>query len=93
MTQEIRSRLDRLETVAETTLLAIQQLAIQQRQLQSDLSASISDVVEMISSVAEQAEVDRQAIREMQGEVRGLQVENHRILEELAAMRRGNNEP
>jgi hypothetical protein len=66
------SRLDRLEALAETTLLAIQQ---QQRQV-DQLRDGISEVVAMFATQAEQ-------IAEMQTEVRGLQVENRRILDHL----------
>lgn len=65
-------RLDRLETLSETILLAIQQ---QQGQI-GDLRASIVDVVGMITDITTN-------IHEMQSEVRGLQTENRRILERL----------
>ncbi|MDJ0705084.1 MAG: hypothetical protein QNJ46_17520 [Leptolyngbyaceae cyanobacterium MO_188.B28] len=81
-------RLDRLETLAETTLLAIQQLATQQRQAQTDLAANISDVVSMIAINSQHIEEMQQHMEEMQAEVRGLQVENRHILEELADIRR-----
>lgn len=66
------SRLDRLEALAETILLAVQQ---QQSQV-NDLRASVVDLVGMIGSLATD-------IHEMQTEVRGLQTENRRILERL----------
>ena len=66
------SRLDRLEALAETTLLAIQQ---RQRQV-DQLRDGISEVVAMFATQAEQ-------IAEIQTEVRGLQVENRRILDHL----------
>lgn len=66
------SRLDRLERLAETTLLAIQQ---QQAQI-DQLRDGINEVVGMFATQAEQ-------IAEMQTEVRGLQVENRRILDHL----------
>jgi F0F1-type ATP synthase alpha subunit len=66
------TRLDRLEALAETMLLAIQQ---QQGQI-NQLRDGISEVVGMFATQSEQ-------IAEMQTEVRGLQVENHRILDHL----------
>ena len=88
-------RLDRLETLAETTLLAIQQLAAQKRQAQTDLTANISDVLSMIATnsqhiggMQQHVEEMQQPMEEMQAEVRGLQVENRHILEELADIRR-----
>ncbi len=68
------TRLDRLEALSETILLAIQQ---QQGQI-SDLRASIADTVSMIGSQADD-------MHEMQSEIRGLQTENRRILERLEA--------
>lgn len=73
------SRLDRLETLAETILLAIQQ---QQGQTQenstqiSDLRASVQDTVQMVGTLASEMHL-------MQSEIRGLQTENRRILERL----------
>ncbi|MGD1904460.1 MAG: hypothetical protein ACFB0C_00530 [Leptolyngbyaceae cyanobacterium] len=73
------TRLDRLEALAETMLLAIQQqqqqTTEQGRQI-DQLRDGISEVVGMFATQAEQ-------IAEMQTEVRGLQVENHRILDHL----------
>jgi hypothetical protein len=76
-------RLTRLETPAETTLLAIQQLAIQQRDTQAQLTNSIQDLVNMITQLAKEAAEDRKIIQEIQTEVRGLQIENRRILDRL----------
>lgn len=70
------TRLDRLETLAETTLLAIQQLALQQRDTQQNLTASVQDLVSMITQLANDATEDRKLIT-------GLQTENRRILERL----------
>lgn len=67
-------RLDRLEALAETILLAVQQ---QQTQM-GDLRESVADTVGMIGSLAEE-------MHTMQSEIRGLQTENRRILERLEA--------
>ncbi|MEO0536010.1 MAG: hypothetical protein AAF215_19305 [Cyanobacteria bacterium P01_A01_bin.123] len=72
MTNVPESRLDRLEALAETTLLAIQQ---QQGQI-NELREGIGEVVSMFSQQAVQ-------VAEMQSEIRGLQVENRRILDHL----------
>jgi hypothetical protein len=77
------TRLDRLETLAETTLLAIQQLALQQRDAQAETRASINDLIGMIGTLSQNADRHWAAIQEMQSEVRGLQTENRRILERL----------
>jgi uncharacterized membrane protein YccC len=69
-------RITRLETLAETTLLAIQQLALQQRNTQTELTNSIQDLVSMMAQLANDATEDRKLIT-------GLQTENRRILERL----------
>ncbi len=74
-------RLDRLEALAETILLAIQQQQTQIGDLTTqvgDLRESVADTVGMIGSLA-------QEMHTMQSEIRGLQTENHRILERLEA--------
>ncbi|MCY7322629.1 MAG: hypothetical protein LH660_12725 [Phormidesmis sp. CAN_BIN36] len=83
-------RLDRLEALAETTLLAVQQLAHQQESNHREMRTNISDVVSMITVLAQSADEDRAIMREMQGEIRevqgevkGLQTENRRILDHL----------
>jgi hypothetical protein len=84
------SRLDRLETLAETILLAIQQ---QQSQTQensaqiSGLRASVQDTVQMVGTLASEMHL-------MQADIRGLQTENRRILERLEQhMSNGHGEP
>jgi hypothetical protein len=68
---------------AETIFLAIGRVVEQQRETQTQLQASIEDVVQMIADrVIEAAEI-RADIHEMQSEVRGLQTENRRILDIL----------
>jgi hypothetical protein len=76
-------RLDRLEALAETTLLAVQQLAQQQQSNHQEMRTNIGDVVSMITVLAQSADEDRAVMREMQGEIRGLQTENRRILDHL----------
>jgi hypothetical protein len=76
MTQSTDQRLTRLETLAETTLLAIQQLAIQQRDTQAQLTNSVQDLVGMVTQLANDAAEDRKLII-------GLQTENRRVLEWL----------
>jgi hypothetical protein len=72
MTTNLPDRIDRLEALAETTLLAIQQ---QQTQI-NDLRASITDVVGMVGTLAEQQ-------NDMQQEITGLRLESRRILDYL----------
>jgi prophage DNA circulation protein len=91
------SRLDRLEAIAETVLLAIQQQQQQtqtnQAELQStqtEMRQSIEDVVRMIATLAESADEDRKliigmqtSIVGMQNSITGMQTENRRILDHL----------
>lgn len=74
-------RLDRLEALAETILLAVQQ---QQTQI-GDLRESVADTVGMIGSLAAEMHTMQGEIREIQSDIRGLQTENRRILERLEA--------
>jgi hypothetical protein len=70
------SRLDRLEAVAETVLLAIQQQQQGTQSIQTEMRNSIGDVMRMIGTLAESADEDRKLII-------GLQTENRRILDYL----------
>ncbi|NJL39917.1 MAG: hypothetical protein HC899_26555 [Leptolyngbyaceae cyanobacterium SM1_4_3] len=76
-------RVTRLEALAETTLLAIQQLALQQREMQNNLTDSIQDLLGMMSEQRGEMAVMRSEMAEMQSEVRGLQRENRQILDIL----------
>lgn len=69
-------RVTRLETIAEVTLLAVQQLGIQQREMQKTLTDSIQDLLGMMNE-------QRGDIAEMQSKIRGLQRENRHILDIL----------
>jgi hypothetical protein len=80
-------RLDRLEALAETILLAIKQQKeqqdrdrenwrTQQDRDREDWRTAITDVALMIGALGEK-------MGEMQAEVRGLQTENQRILDYL----------
>jgi peptidoglycan hydrolase CwlO-like protein len=84
------TRLDRLEALAETTLLAIQhqQSQINQQQSQiNDLRASIVDVVGMVGTLAEQQNEMQQEMNETKQEIKGLRMESRRILDYLLNQR------
>jgi hypothetical protein len=76
MTTNPPDRLDRLEALAETMLLAIQH---QQTQI-DDLRVSVADVVGMVGTLAAQQ-------NEMQQEITGLRLESRRILDYLLNQR------
>jgi prophage DNA circulation protein len=84
------SRLDRLEAITETVLLAIQQQQQQSQAVQAEIQStrtemrqSIEDVVQMIATLAESADEDRKLIVGMQTAITGIQTENRRILDHL----------
>lgn len=79
----LSDRVTSLEATAETTLLAIQQLALQQREMQKHLTDSIEDLIGMMSEQRGEIAEMRSEIAEMQSEVRGLQRENRQILDIL----------
>jgi peptidoglycan hydrolase CwlO-like protein len=83
MTTNPSARIDRLEALAETTLLAIQQ---QQSQI-NDLRASIVDVVGMVGTLAEQQNEMQHEINETKQEIKGLRLESRRILDYLLNQR------
>jgi hypothetical protein len=76
------SRLDRLEAIAETVLLAIQQQQQQTQSIQTELRESVDDIVRMIGTLAQSADEDRKLIV-------GLQTENRRILDFLLNQQQG----
>lgn len=82
-------RLDRLEALAETILLAIQQQQQQRNEDRQEFRETIEDVVSMVAQVAETSGTAIQRIDEMQSEIRGLQVENRRMLDYLINQQRG----
>jgi peptidoglycan hydrolase CwlO-like protein len=90
MTTNLPNRIDRLEALAETTLLAIQQQQTQINDLRTsiiDLRASVADVVGMVGTLAEQQ-------NDMQQEITGLRLESRRILDYLLNQRgEGGNNP
>jgi hypothetical protein len=88
MTTNSPDRLDRLEALAETTLLTVQQ---QQVQI-NDLRASIADVVGMVGTLAEQQNEMQQEINQTKLEIKGLQLESRRILDYLLNQR-GDESP
>lgn len=74
-------RIDRLEALAETILLAVQHQQAESReqrslieQMQREMRDSISDVVSMVGTLATE-------MHNMQSEIRGLQLENRRMLD------------
>jgi hypothetical protein len=62
---------------------AIADLRVSMEQQNQELRDQASETVEWFSGVVNQADEDRALILEMQSEVRGLQVENRRILERI----------
>jgi hypothetical protein len=84
-------RLDRLEALAETTLLAIRELSNQQQSLSHQLHEEVTNVVGMVNLLVQNADRQWEGFTVMQSEIRGLQTENRRILERLEAHNHDNN--
>ncbi len=85
-------RLDRLEAMAETILLALQRqsetnAAMQEAQNvdRAEFRAHVENTMQAIQILAQTSDRQFALIQEMQSEVRGLQTENRRILERLEA--------
>ncbi len=88
------SRLDRIEAILlqtaeqqQVNTNAITQLTAKVDGLADQLQASFADMAATITQLGEEAHEDRQVIREMQTEVRGIQTENQRILQYLFGQR------
>lgn len=81
----VEQRLDRLEALAETTLLAVRELSNQQQALSNQLHEEVTNVVGMVNLLVQNADRQWEAFTVMQVEIRGLQTENRRILERLEA--------
>ncbi len=90
MTTNQPDRLDRIEAILLQTATRLDQVATQQQvntdaiaRLTLQVEASIGDLAATITQLGVEAHEDRQVIREMQTEVRGIQTENQRILQYL----------
>jgi len=83
-------RLDKLAVTVESTSVKLDSFIFEASRLfnklgesQSRNDAAIETMVNAISRLTQSQEQQWQAIREMQSEVRGLQVENRRILQRV----------
>lgn len=93
MTTNPPNRIDRLEALAETILLAIQQQQVQTNDLsgsvqglQETVQASSAQISELRASVLDTVQMVGTLASEMNlmhSEIRGLQTENRRILDRL----------
>ena len=77
------SEFSRINTTLESTAEQLREIALQQRESQAETRASINDLISMIGTLSQNADLHWNAIQEMQSEVRGLQTENRRILDRL----------
>ena len=85
MSDSTTTRLDRLEALAETVLLAIQQQQQQIDQNSRDIKESMVEVVDMLATLGQQ-------IEENSTYIRGLQAENRNILSLLLEQRQQDEE-
>lgn len=79
----LQQQLIETRQIADSNARSIQANSNAISELVTEMRESITDTVGMIGNLAHQADEDRQLIREMQSEVRGLQTQGNRILERL----------
>jgi predicted nuclease with TOPRIM domain len=72
-----------INAILESNARLIQDLAIQQRETQTEMRSNINDLVSMMGTLSQNADRHWASIQEMQAEVRKLQIENSRILDRL----------
>lgn len=86
-TEAIFLALDQLRQRQEATQNQIERLSEEQHSLTGLLGA----LIQSIDRTTTEAAADRVVMQQMQSEVKGLQTENHRILEYLQDQRRGDS--
>jgi hypothetical protein len=96
ITQQNAAAITDLQQITQQNAAAItdlQQLTQQNAAAIADLSqnfeASVAELVSWIGEFAEEGQRDREVIREIQNEVRGIQTENQRILQYLFGQQGG----
>lgn len=77
------SRLDRIEMSIEALIGVMTDFQQQMSNFREDIHADLSGISTAIRVLAEEGQRDREDIRTMQAEIRGLQSENRRILDYL----------
>ncbi|MEM9219014.1 MAG: hypothetical protein AAGD25_32360 [Cyanobacteria bacterium P01_F01_bin.150] len=92
MTDSNTSRLDRLEALAETMMLGIQQQQRQIEQNSRDIKESMIEVVDMLATLGQQIEENSRRIEENGVYIRGLQAENRNILSLLMEQHQDDDE-
>ncbi|MBW4491433.1 MAG: hypothetical protein KME12_27110 [Trichocoleus desertorum ATA4-8-CV12] len=98
ISEQVVARIQGIDARAEAIFLALDQLRQRQEASQSqierlgeeqhNLTALVGALIQGIDRSAAEAAADRAVMQQMQSEVRGLQTENHRILEYLQEQRR-----
>ena len=100
ISEQIVNRIQGIDARTEAIFLALDQLRQRQEASQSqierlgeeqhNLTGLVGALIQGIDRTATEAAADRAVMQQMQSEVRGLQTENHRILEYLQEQRRGD---
>ena len=83
------SRLDRIEMSIEALIGTMADFRDEMATLRADINEDLSAMSSAIRTLAEEGQRDREDIRAMQTEIRGLQLENRRILDYLLNQQRG----
>ncbi|MBD1864544.1 MULTISPECIES: hypothetical protein [Trichocoleus] len=100
ISEQVVSRFQGIDARTEAIFLALDQLRQRQEASQNqierlgeeqhNLTGLVGELIQSIDRTASEAAADRAMMQQMQSEVRGLQTENHRILEYLQDQRRGD---
>jgi hypothetical protein len=76
-------RLDRLASQLESFIFESQRIFSNMGERQNRLDAAVETMVDAITRLTNSSAQQWEAIREMQSEVKGLQIENRRILQQI----------
>lgn len=81
--QELRALIESTSKIVESNAKAIEAAAVDRAELRTHLRTSLDDLARVAGQTIRQMQDMQLDIREMQAEVRGLQLENRRILDHL----------
>ncbi len=76
-------RLDRMSDPLDSFIAESQRLSKTWGERQARIDASVESMVDAVTRLTQSSAQQWQAIQQMQTEVRGLQVQNHRILQRV----------
>lgn len=89
MTNDEPTRLDRIEMTLEALIGTMADFRDEMATLRADINEDLNAMTRAVRTLAEEGQRDREDIRTMQAEIRGLQSENRRILDYLLNQQQG----